>query len=144
MAEQTYERPGDERDTRDEIQQLFEHLARAVTSGDGKAVAAMWEAPALVADDEAVRAVDSLTEVEAFFGDAKERYNARGVVETRAEVQRLELVTDRLVIADLRWPYLDEHGDEIGGERSTYWLRRDDAGELRIRAVLMRGVEPPH
>ncbi|PCC74844.1 hypothetical protein SAMN02745121_05977 [Nannocystis exedens] len=34
------------------------------------------------------------------------------------------------------WPYVDREGREVGHERSTYALRRDDSGALRIRAVL--------
>ena len=123
------------------IQRFFDRFARAVTSGDGRSVARMWAVPALVVGDTMVQAVGSLDQVEEFFGGAKEQYNAQGITDTRAELQRVEWLTRRLAVVDVRWPYLDAQGVERGEETSTYVLRRDDSGELKLQAALMRGVK---
>jgi hypothetical protein len=44
-------------------------------------------------------------------------------------------------VVEIRWPHLNAKGREVGAELSDYTLRRDDNGNLRIRSVLMRGVE---
>jgi hypothetical protein len=44
----------------------------------------------------------------------------------------------------VRWPYLNSHGDEVGEESMTYTLRRDDAGNLRLRAAILHGEAPTH
>jgi hypothetical protein len=90
-----------------------------------------------------VQGLGTLSEVEQFFGGAKDQYNALGIVTTRADIQRLEWLTDRVVLVDVRWPYLDARGNERGEESSTYTLRRDDAGELKMQAVVMRGATMP-
>jgi len=125
---------------RAEVQQLLDRMARAVTGGDGRTMAEIWETPALVVGDDGVMAVGSAQEVEQFFGGAKEQYNARGITGTRAEIQRLDWPTQRTAIVEVRWPWLDDDGASHGYETSTYTLRRDDAGTLRLRAAVMHGA----
>jgi len=123
-----------------EVQDLLDQLARALVKGDGNAIAALWETPALVIGADGVIAVSSREQVAEFFGSAKAQYNARGVTGTRADLLDLERVGDRIVIAAVRWPHLAADGREVNSESSDYTLRRDDAGKLKIRAVLMRGT----
>jgi uncharacterized protein (TIGR02246 family) len=122
------------------IADLLNRLATALTSGDGRAVAAMWETPAFVIGRDGAQAVTSRQEFEQFFSGAKEQYNAQGITDTRAEIVRLDWIGDRLALVQVRWPYLDQHGQAKGSETSTYTLRRDDAGEWRLRVALMHGA----
>ena len=122
------------------VQRFFDRFARALTAGDGRSIARMWSVPALVLGDTMVQAVGNYDEVERFFSGAKDQYNAQGITDTRAEVQRIEWLTRRIAVVDVRWPYLDAAGVERGQESSTYVLRRDDSGELKMQAILMRGA----
>ncbi len=122
------------------MRDFLDEFARALTAGDGRAVANLWETPAFVLGDEMVRVVQSPQEVEAFFAGAKEQYNARGVTEARAEILELDWLTDRIVQVEVRWPYQDAYGEELGYETSTYTLLRDDAGRLRLRIAVMHGA----
>ena len=88
-----------------------------------------------------VQAVGSQDAVEQFFSGAKDEYNAKGITSTRAELQRIEWLTRRIAVVDVRWPWLDAAGVERGEESSTYVLRRDDSGELKLQAALMRGAK---
>lgn len=126
---------------RSEVQELLDRMARAITAGDGRTMAEIWETPALVLGDEQVMAVTSSQEVEQFFGGAKEQYNARGIVDTRAEIVSLTWPTDHIAIVEVRWPYLDAQGANRGEETSTYTLRRDDRGQLRLRVAVMHGAK---
>ena len=128
------------RDRRDEVQHFLDRMGRGVTSGDGRAVAAMWELPALVLGDDQAMSIATSREVEQFFGGAKEQYNSRGITDTRAEIIRLEWATSRIAIVQVRWPYLDAQGGFHGEERSTYTLRRNDAGDLKLRVAVMHGA----
>lgn len=125
---------------RDEVQMLLDRMGRAVTSGDGRAVAEMWDIPALVLDKDQVMILNSSEEIERFFGGAKEQYNAKGITDTRAEIVRLDWPTERIAIVTVRWPYLDAKGATHGSETSTYTLRRDDARKLRLRVAVMHGA----
>jgi hypothetical protein len=129
---------------RAEVQTLLDKLARALTAGDGKKVAALWEVPALVIGVDGVIAVNALAEVERFFGGARAQYNAQGIVDTRGDIVRLDWANERIATVSVRWPYIDQEGREHGAEQSTYTLRRDDDGDLKIRAVTMHGVTERH
>jgi hypothetical protein len=124
-----------------EVQDFLDRFALAMTSGDTKAVSELWEAPAFVIDENTTIAVSSLGEVERFFAGAKDQYNERGITTTKAEIVELDWVSDNLVVAQVRWPYLNDAGKSLGAESSTYTLRRNSEGEFKLRVVLMRGVE---
>ena len=47
-------------------------------------------------------------------------------------------------VVEVRWPYIDVSGDEIGAESSTYIVRREDDGEIMIRATIMQGEATRH
>ncbi len=128
---------------RREIGHMLAAFAQALSLGDGRAVAALWEVPALLISDEGTRAVSSLDEVAMFFEGASKDYLARGVFGTRPEIQRLAWVTDRIVSVTVRWPHLSADGRELGrAESSTYILRRNQQEQLRVVAVIAMGVEP--
>lgn len=90
----------------------------ALIAGDAGAVAGFDEVPAPVIGEGGVIAVQSRSRSVAFFGAATEQYAARGVVDTRADLIDLERIGHRIVIASVRWPYLDEHRRELGAELS--------------------------
>lgn len=123
------------------VQSFLDRFARAMTSGDTKAVAQLWEAPAFVIDDQATMAVPDLGAVESFFAGAKDQYNGQGITTTQAEILDLDWISDRLVVVRVRWPYLDDSGKTLGAESSSYTLKRNDDGDFKLRVVLMRGVE---
>ena len=124
-----------------DVQSYMEILARALSAGDAKTIATLWDVPALVMSDQGVHAVSTRDEVEAFFSGAKEQYAARGIYEARADIQSTDWVTERLVIVRVRWPYVGPTGQEMGEESSTYTLRRDDSGALKMCAIVMHGAK---
>jgi hypothetical protein len=127
-----------------DVQAFLDRMAKALTSGDGRTVASMWDLPALVVGDEMLQAPRSATELEQFFSGAKDQYNRMGITDTRADIVRLTWATPRIAIAQVRWPYLNAHGEEVGEETSTYTLRRNQAGDLRLCAAVMHGAAPRH
>ena len=133
----------DERDDTN-VQGFLDRYAHALVAGDAATLAQMWETPALVIADQAVRPVASATDVETFFSAAMGQYTARGIFGTRADIVWFDQATERIVVAQVRWPYLDKDGKELGEEISTYTLRRADSGDFKIRAVVIHGAVGPH
>jgi hypothetical protein len=121
------------------VRALLVGLAHALTSGDGKTAAATWATPALVISDDIALTVTSGNDLQEVFGGAKAHYNARGIIDMRPDILRLDWVTNRLAIVEVRWPYLTAEGEEIGEETSTYVIRREADGRLAIRASVMHG-----
>jgi hypothetical protein len=119
---------------------FFDRLGTALSSGDARAVAASWAAPALVVGHEGiVHAVSSRDEVETFFAGAREQYLSRGISSTRAEIVRVNWLSPRTALAEVRWPMLDANQRELGEERTTYTLLTNDDGELEIRVAVTHG-----
>jgi hypothetical protein len=122
------------------IQVFLDTYATALSAGDVAVIGQLWGYPALVVADEGVRLVSTADEVATFFAAAKEQYAAKGIVGTKAEIQRLQWLTERLVAVDVRWPQLDATGATRAAEQSTYTLRRKDDGGFELRVAVTRGV----
>jgi hypothetical protein len=131
---------------RHEVQQFLDRFAKALTAGDVAAVVSLWQVPAYVMSDADIHPVGSQAEIGQFFAGAKQRYNEQGIVSTRAEISQLRWPTERIAIVEVRWPYLDAQGREVGEENSTYTLRRDDNEALRLCVTVMHGTaeQPKH
>jgi ketosteroid isomerase-like protein len=127
-----------------DIQAFLDKMAKALTAGDGRTIATMWETPALVVGDEMLMAVRTPQEVERFFSGAKDQYNKMGITDTRGDITRLTWATARIAIVQVRWPYLDAKGEEVGEETSTYTLKRNQGGEFKLCAAVMHGTAPKH
>lgn len=123
------------------VQAYLDAFGAAVTAGDGKTIAKMWDVPAFVIGDEMVKVISDSAEIEHFFGGARAQYNDRGVTDTRADIVRVDEISDRIVSVRVRWPHLNAQGLEVGAETSTYTLRRDDDGEWKLRVAIMHGAE---
>lgn len=119
-----------------EVDAFLHLLGRALVEGDALTVATLYETPAFVLADSGAQAVARREEIERFFAGARAQYLERGVTMTRPEVESREWVGDRVVLVRVAWPFIDRDGREVGLERSTYALRRDDSGALRIRVVM--------
>ena len=126
----------------DELVDVLTRLAHAITSGDGRAAAQLWDAPGFIIGADTVMAVSERDQLAALFAGARAQYNAHGVVDTRPDILDEDWLDERLCVVKVRWPYLDALGREVGAEASDYTLRRDPAGQLKLRIAIMRGVEP--
>jgi len=124
-----------------ELKRLLTMLSNALTTGDGKAAARVWEVPAFVLGDSMSIAVATFDQLAEFFAGARAQYNARGITDTRPEIISEDWISDDIVHVHVRWPYLDESKHEIGAEASDYTISRDAHGKLKIRVAVMRGVE---
>lgn len=122
------------------VQEFLNGFAEALTEGDGAAIAEMWETPAFVLGQDIARVVSEQQEVADFFGGARDQYREIGITNTRAEIVRLDEITDKMVMVRVRWPYIDDQGREMGAETSTYTLVRDDKA-WKIRVAVMHGKE---
>lgn len=123
---------------RERIVQLLERYGQALSSGDIKAVVKCWAIPALVLADQGAMTVTEAGQVEAFFEQSIEVYRAQRIMSTRPELERVEMLTERLAAVDVRWPSFDASGREQASERSHYIVHLGDDGEMRLRVTLKR------
>jgi hypothetical protein len=123
------------------VKEYLDGFAVALTAGDGAAIAEMWETPAFVLGQDMARVVNEPAEVAEFFGGARDQYRELGITDTRADIVRLDEITDHMVMVRVRWPYLDAEGREMGAETSTYTLVRQGSGDWKLRVAVMHGRE---
>jgi hypothetical protein len=122
------------------VQEFLNGFAEALTEGDGEAIAEMWEMPAFVLGQDMARVLADVAEAAEFFGGARAQYNEIGITNTRAEIVRLDEITDTMVMVRVRWPYLDAQGQELGAETSTYTLVRVGP-DWKFRIAVLHGKE---
>src|SRR5688572_18051118 len=122
--------------TEAQIRTLIENLGVALTAGDARAMAELWDVPGLVMADEGARPIARRDEVEAFFTQSIAAYREQGIVATRGELLGHRMLSERTAWVEVAWPNLDAQGHETGRERSFYIVRLGDDGVARVQVAL--------
>jgi hypothetical protein len=128
----------------EEVQQLFAHMAHALTRGDGRSLATLWETPAMIIENQTVITIESPEQVEGLSAGARQQYVDKGIVDTRPNIVRLAWPAEGIALVEVRWSLIDAGGDELGEEVATYTLRRDEGGHLKARVLVAHGTPPSH
>lgn len=122
----------------DQIGQLLEQFGQALSEGDLHHAANCWGVPALVLSDDGATAVSASSEVEEFFSQAAEWYHLQGITSTKPEIERIDMLSEKLAAVDVRWPSFDASGKEKSSERSHYIVQLAEDGQVYIRVALAR------
>ena len=123
-----------------EVRVMLERYGAAMSSGNLHVISNTWAIPALVLSDDGALAVTNPSEIEAFFAQGIEYYRSQGLMTTRPELERVEMLNDTIASVDVRWPVYDSSGVEASSERSHYILHLGQDGQIRIRVALTRTV----
>ncbi len=120
-----------------EVEAFLDRYAEVLAGGDLPGIAACYTLPALVAGDDAAIPISEPGQVEAAFAGAAEAYKAHGLVGIRAELRGVDRLTPNLLLADVRWAYLDDAGEARRHSTYRYLLRRSaPEGRLGIQVVV--------
>jgi len=122
------------------ILRFLEAYGAAISAGDITVVSNSWTVPALVLSDQGALAVSDASEIQAFFAQGIEYYRTQGLISTKPELERVEMLSETLVSVDVRWPAYDSFGIEKSSERSHYILQLGGDGQPQIRVALTRTV----
>jgi len=124
----------------DLIRKFLEGYGAALSDGDLPVVSRCWTVPALVLSDQGAIAVTNPSEIETFFAQGIEYYRSQGLMSTRPELERVEMLSETLISVDVRWPAYDSSSREQASERSHYILQLGQDGQPQIRVALTRTV----
>jgi len=127
---------------KDQIQRSLEQYGQALGAGDFSLIANGWVVPAMVLSDQGALVVTDIAEVERFFSGAAEWYRSQGIVSTRPEIVRMDILSEKLVAVDVHWPSYDADGNERMNELSHYILEVGKDSQFRIRVALTRTAAP--
>ena len=122
----------------DKITRLLERLGRTLSAGDLRGVSSCFELPALFLSDDGATILADASQLEKLFAQATEWYRARGLVSTKPELERVDVLSQKLAAVDVRWPAFDASGQEKSSERSHYIVRLGTDGQVYIRVALTR------
>lgn len=117
------------------LKSFLERYGKALSAGDAKEIAKCWGIPALVLSNEGALAVSDAAEVERFFSGAVEYYRSQGLVAARPELERVDLLSERIAAVTVLWHAIDKDGAEQPGDHSYYILHLGDDGEPQIRTT---------
>jgi hypothetical protein len=123
------------------VHDFLNGLAQALREGDETALSEMWDTPGFILGHDMTRVVNGPKDIAEVFSQARAQYREIGITNTRAEIVRLDEITDQIVMVRVRWPYIDAYGQEMGAETSTYTLVRHGLGDWKLRIALMHGKE---
>jgi hypothetical protein len=122
----------------DQIMRLLERLGRTLSGGDLRGVSSCFEVPAVFLSDDGATILADASELEKLFAQASQWYRSRGLVSTKPELERVDMLSGRLAAVDVRWPAFDALGQEKSSERSHYILRLGLDGQAYVRVALTR------
>ena len=124
------------------IRGLLGRLGQALSAGDLRGVSICWEVPAVILSDEGAAVLAEANQIENLFAGATEWYRSQGLVSTKPELERVDMLSEKLASVDVRWPAFDGSGQEKSSERSHYILQIGKDGQVRIRVALTRTLCP--
>ncbi len=121
-----------------EIKKLLERLGKSLSAGNAQVAAECYAFPALFLSDDGATVLADAEQLAGLFAQATEWYQSRAIVSTKPELERVEMLSEKLVVVDVRWPGFDASGREKHSERSHYVLQFQGDGRLCIRVALTR------
>jgi hypothetical protein len=124
----------------DKITQLLERLGRTLSAGDLQGVSSCFELPAVFLSDDGATILADATQLEKSFAQASQWYRSRGLVSTKPELERVDMLSEKLAAVDVRWPAFDASGQEKSTERSHYILRLGTDERAYVRVALTRSM----
>lgn len=114
---------------------FFDRYGAALTAGDVAAVAGCYALPGMVVADSYSFTFTSPAAVALSFLGAAPAYREQQIVAAHAELLDVQQLSPALVMAAVRWEYLDSRGGALAGESYRYLLRTDSSGP-RITTVV--------
>lgn len=117
---------------------MLDRLGKAVSSGDLAVISACYEYPAMIVSDEGTIVVEKPEQIEEFMGKGREQYISQGILTTKGELIRYDLISSAVAAIDVRWPGFDKDGKENYTETSHYIVVAGEDSEPLIRVAMSR------
>lgn len=122
---------------KNDIGEMLDRLGKAVSDGDLAGISSCYAFPALFISDESSTVIESAEELESMFAKGRDWYTSRGILETRAELESIDEMTDLIAAINVRWPGFDQAGIETFTETSHYIIQASESKPL-IRVAMTR------
>jgi hypothetical protein len=102
---------------------FFDRYGSALTTGDLLTLSSCYRLPGTVVADNYSFTFSSPAAVALSFVGAAPAYRERELVAAHAEIEDVQRLSDGLVLASVRWEYLDCRGEAVPGGAYRYVVR---------------------
>jgi hypothetical protein len=102
---------------------FFDRYGSALTTGDLGTLSSCYRLPGTVVADSYSFTFSSPAAVALSFVGAAPAYQERELVAAHAEIEDVQRLSDGLVLASVRWEYLDCRGEAVPGGAYRYVVR---------------------
>jgi hypothetical protein len=102
---------------------FFDRYGSALTTGDLPTLASCYRLPGTVVSDNYSFTFASPAAVALSFVGAAPEYRAHELVAAHAEIEDVQRLSDGLLLASVRWEYLDCRGGAVPGGSYRYVIR---------------------
>lgn len=123
---------------KDAIGEMLTSLGKAVSIGDMNGVSGTYIFPALFMSDEKSFVMNNADELEKMFAQGQKWYIEQGIVETRAELVKIDELTETIAAVDVSWPGFDKDGNRTDYTETSHYILQFDNGKPRIRVAMTR------
>ncbi len=123
---------------RESLADFFGRYGSALTAGDLPAIAGCYALPGMVVSGGYGFTFSTPAAVALSFIGAAPAYREHQLVAAHAEIGEVQRLGDALVLAAVRWEYLDSRGEAVPGERFRYLIRLTPPGP-QICVVMPEG-----
>ena len=113
-----------------QIEQFLTRYAASLTALDADAAAHLWSMPAVIVDDRFSGVIETREAMAAGLKRSYPLYQQLGLGSVAYDLLEAQPLTDKLVLAHVRWSFFDTHGDLLI-DSTAYYLIRDEPSGLR-------------
>lgn len=117
---------------RETLADFFDRYGSALTSGDLPTLANCYRLPGTVVSEKYTFTFSSPAAVALSFVGAAPAYQERELVAAHAEIEDVQRLSDGLVLASVRWEYLDCRGEAVPGGAYRYVVRLGDSPQICV------------
>jgi hypothetical protein len=108
---------------RETLADFFDRYGSALVTADLPAIAGCYAMPGMVVSDGYGFTFSSPAAVALSFIGAAPAYREHQLVAAHAEIGEVQRLSDGMVLAEVRWEYLDSGGGAVPGECFRYVIR---------------------
>lgn len=111
-----------------QLEQFFARYAASLTDLDADAAAQLWSMPGVIADDRFSGVIQTREAMANGLKQSYPLYQQLGLGSVTYELLEAKPLTDKLVLAHVRWNFLDTRDDFLIDSTAYYLIRDEPTG----------------
>lgn len=118
------------------LNDFFDIYATALSNYDTKGMAFLYASPCIFISNEKSTVFSEPSQLEGLFNQGIGFYKQYGITNVVAELRSWRPITDKIIIAKLRWKYCDENNTLLYDCDYEYIIKADKHGKWKIEMAI--------